>query len=131
MLLTQSVEPHVDFDYSAVEVSLAEIKESNPSDYKECARRFVRVLHAALDWMADTPEKWAIMFATAHPDCAGRSQADIAAQLGVTRAHLSALAWRFCDERGLPPSTYMRSAEASRMARKIRIAYLRKHPVSK
>ena len=121
------MEPHEDFDYAALDQPLEDIQTTARDVYRAAAEKFMPVLHAALDWQQDTPQKWAIMFATAHPDCQGRSMADVAAELGVTRALLSGLATRFCRERGLPPSTYMRSEAAARVARLVRVAYVAKN----
>jgi hypothetical protein len=71
-----------------------------------------------IEKQADSAWKWAIMFAIAHPGCGGRSIADVANQIGVSRALISSRATEFCRLFHLKPSSYMRSeATASKAAR--------------
>jgi hypothetical protein len=122
------MEPSVDFDWEQVDRDLGEIAAAAPNDYREASLRFLKVIHTSLEWSftasPPTPEVVAMMLATGHPRANGRSMTDWAAQLGVTRALISTLARRFCKEAGLPPSAYMRTEEASRVARKIREHYI-------
>jgi hypothetical protein len=100
--------------------TLAEIMEEHPSVFRECAERFMRVLHAAIERQPDTVQKWGIAFATNNPICLGRSMSEVAASLGESRAALSYEARKFCDDNGLPPSGYMRSESAILTAQKTR-----------
>lgn len=99
---------------------LAEIAEEHPSIYRQCAERFLPLLHAAVARMPDCVEKWGIAFATSNPICLGRSMTDVAEKLGVCKATLSAEARKFCDEHSLPPSPYMKSIEAVTVAQEAR-----------
>ena len=100
---------------------LEDIAAEHPNVYRECARAMLRVLHNAISMSMESPAAaWAVMFATSHPMCMGKSMSEIAAKLKVHRAAISGMATRFCKENGLPPSTYMRSEEAQEVARKAR-----------
>ena len=99
---------------------LADIAEEHPSIYRQCAERFLPILHAAVARMPDCVEKWGIAFATSNPVCLGRSMTEIADKLGVCRATISAEARKFCDDHGLPPSPYMKSEQAVTIAQETR-----------
>lgn len=86
---------------------IGEIEAEYPNQYRECCRSLFPVLHAILAKMPDTIDKWGIAFAVMSPETAGRSMADIAAQLGVSRAALSHKAKEFCDMHGLSYSPKM------------------------
>lgn len=100
---------------------LAEIAEQHPNIYRECSLAMLRVLHNAISTATESPTAaWAVMFATSHPLCMGKSMSDVATKLRVPRAAISGLATRFCKENGLPPSSYMRSEKAQETAKKAR-----------
>jgi len=90
--------------------------------YRECATRMLVVLHRAMEWCSNSRESmWGCMFALSHPNCVGRSMADVAAQLKINKATISELATRFCEENNLPPSPYMRTEDDRERARINRI----------
>lgn len=96
--------------------------------YRECATRLLPVLHRAMEWCSESREKsWACMFALSHRNCTGRSMADIANQIKVSKATISELATRFCEENNLPPSQYMRSEDDQERARLNRINLIKRH----
>jgi hypothetical protein len=80
---------------------IGEIEQEYPNHYRECCQSLFPVLWYILAKMPDTIDKWGIAFAVNSPETAGRSMADIAASLGVSRAALSHKAKEFCDDNGL------------------------------
>jgi hypothetical protein len=68
----------------------------------------VHVISCIMDEFPDSPKKWGIAFAVAAKCCVGRTMAEVAATLGVTRAIISYHAQDFCRRLGLPPSSYMK-----------------------
>ena len=112
------------------EPTLKEIAENHPSIYRECAERFLRMFYHAIQRQRDSVEKWGIAFATSNPICMGMSMSEVAKRLGVSRAAISYEATRFCDEHGLPHSSYMKSEKAvviATNARKRKIKELSKN----
>ena len=102
--------------------SLADIAESHSHIYRECARQLIPVLHRAMDWCSASRERmWACMFALSHPDCMGRSMSDVATQIKVSRATISELSTRFCEENKIPPSHYMKTEQDQQQSRLLRI----------
>lgn len=124
---TEPWEQHVDFPYEVLDGDIADFRVSAPQVYRACAQRLLPILFGVLDSMPDCPQKWAWMFAVSHPACQGRSMADVAAQIGVSRAFLSSLARENIEAHQLPPSSYMRTEENARLARKIRLAVIEKN----
>lgn len=116
----QTIEERLNDPQMNGDPTLAEIMEEHPSVFRECAERFMRVLHSAIERQPDTVQKWGIAFATNNPICLGRSMSEIASLLGESRAALSFEARKFCDDNGLPPSSYMRSEAAIVTAQKAR-----------
>lgn len=104
---------------------LEDIAENHPNVYRECAMAMLRVLHASITLATEsTAAAWAVMFATNHPKCAGLSMTQVAKRIGVSRATISVIATKFCDDYGLPPSPYMKSEEAQESAKQARIKQL-------
>jgi hypothetical protein len=96
--------------------------------YRECALRLLPVLHRAMEWCSTSREQmWASMFALSHPNCVGRSMSDVAGQIKVSKATISELATRFCEENNLPPSQYMRTEENQEQARLARKGLIERH----
>jgi hypothetical protein len=108
------------------DATLAEFAEEMPNLYRECAAKFLRVLHLAVAAMPDSAEKWGVAFATANPCCMGMSMSEVAKRMGISRATLSFIARRFCEDAGLPPSSYMRSQDAVITAKFVRTEAVRK-----
>ena len=108
-----------------IELTLEQIRESDPHVYREAAERFMALLHYVINRMPNSVEKWGIAFATASPICLGRSMSEIAAHYGWSRAAISYEARKCCDDNGLPPSTYMKSEKAILTAKKSRIKAVR------
>jgi len=101
--------------------SAASIAESPSHVYRECAIRLMGVMNMAMEWCSTSREKmWGCMFALDHPNCLGRSMSDIANQIKVSRATISELATRFCEENNLPPSSYMKCEAAQDAARQLK-----------
>lgn len=93
--------------------TLEEWQEEDPNLYREVAKCFLMLKAAILrEFRQDSPKWWGIAFALDHEACDGRSMADIAAQIGTTKASISHWATKFCRENGLPTSNYMKSEEA-------------------
>ena len=67
------------------------------------------------------------MFALSHPNCVGRSMSDVAAQLRISKATISELATRFCEENNIPPSSYMRTEQDQETARLNRVRLMERH----
>lgn len=86
---------------------IGELEEEYPNQYRECCKSLFPVIHDIISRMPDTIDKWGIAFATMSPETAGRSMADIAAQLGISRAAISHKAKEFCDMHGLSYSPKM------------------------
>ena len=101
-------------------LELEDIQDEQPNVYRECAERFMSVLHHAVRIQPNSPQKWGVAFATANPICAGKSMSAVAVQLGVSRAIISHEARRFCEQTGLPPSSYMGTEEAAASAHRSR-----------
>jgi hypothetical protein len=93
------------------DATLAEFAEEMPNLYRECAAKFLRVLHLAVAAMPDSAEKWGVAFATANPCCMGTSMSEVAKRIGVSRATLSFIARKFCEDAGIPPSSHMRTED--------------------
>lgn len=105
--------------------TLIEAEENDPNTFRECSMLFLQVFFHAVALMPDSPEKWGVAFATSNPICMGKSMSEIAEKLGVSRATISVIARKFCSELGLPPSTYMKSENASQAARQARNNYVK------
>ena len=102
------------------DMTLEELAEAHPNIYRECASKFLPILHAAIQRMPDCIEKWGIAFATSNPICFGQSMTEVARKMDVSRASLSYEARKFCDDMGLPPSPYMKSEESITVAQSAR-----------
>jgi hypothetical protein len=91
--------------------------------------RFVQVLSGAVSWVleADNPRvgAWQVAYALGLAQAA-KPMSDIAADLGVERATISAGARKFLRAFDLPPSQAMRSAKAAASYRRRRTAQLKK-----
>ena len=83
------------------ETMIGDIEEEFPNHYRACCMALFPIIHDIVSRMPDDIDKWGIAFATSHPMTAGRSMADIAAQLGIERASLSHKATEFCHMHGL------------------------------
>lgn len=86
---------------------IGEIEEEFPNQYRQCCQALFPIINDVLARMPDTIDKWGIAFAVMSPETAGRSMADIAAQLGISRAAISHKAKEFCDMHGLSYSSKM------------------------
>ena len=105
---------------------LDEIAEDHPNVFRECAELFMKVLHHAVRIQPNSPQKWGVAFATANPICMGQSMSQVASQLGVSRAIISHEARRFCEQTGLPPSSYMGTKERAAKSQKSRNSTIQK-----
>ena len=97
-----------------------EVAENQPTLPRELMEKFLEILHHAIRIQPNSPQKWGVAFATANPICAGKSMSAVAVQLGVSRAIISHEARRFCEQTGLPPSSYMGTEEAAASAHRSR-----------
>lgn len=125
-MVVKSSEQHTDFPYELIDAELPEIRASANDIYRACSRKILPFLYVALEWQPDSPQKWGIMFAIAHPLCLGKSMSEVAAKLGVSREMLSNVAHEYCDATGKEPSSYMRGEYASEVAKRIRLTNLEK-----
>jgi hypothetical protein len=99
----------------------SDIADSPSHVYRECALAMMRVMHLAVAYAIESPEKaWGVMFAIDHAYCAGKSISEVATQLGVHRATISNAATQFCKQAKIPPSGYMKSEESREIARELR-----------
>jgi hypothetical protein len=90
----------------------AEIADSHPNIYRECARQFLPIMYEALNYARQSPaDRWGVYFALGHPDCLGESMASIASRIGISKASISNSATRFCKSNSLPPSDFMKDEE--------------------
>ena len=98
--------------------SVEQIAQSNSHVYRECALAMMRVMHLAVAWTSESQIKaWGVMFAIGHPYCMGHSMSIVAQQLRVSRATISNAATEFCKAAKIPPSSYMKSEQAQKVAR--------------
>lgn len=106
----------------------AEIADSHPNIYRECARQFLPIMYEALSYSQQSPaDRWGVYFALAHPDCMGESMSSVAARIGVSKASISNSATRFCHANSLPPSEYMKTETAQDKSRSARINLIERH----
>jgi hypothetical protein len=109
-------EPHVDFDYDAIDASETSGDEPSQQSYAEAASRYYetmqRILGHILSAQNSKVAAWQVAVAMGSHHCEGLSQTEIAANCGVTRAALSAGAVKICRSFGWPDSRYMKSTES-------------------
>jgi hypothetical protein len=116
-------EQHSDFDYESLDGWDEEDKEPTAANKREYQRIYAEVASRQFDVMnrilgrilsAPNPKNaaWQIALAMGSHHCEGKTQTQIAAECGVTRAAMSAGAVDTCRAFGWPESRYMKSEES-------------------
>ena len=103
-----------------------ELEDEQPGLARILMENLMTILHHGIRIQPNSPQKWGVAFATANPICMGQSMSQVASQLGVSRAIISHEARRFCQETGLPPSSYMGTEESAVTAHKSRTKTIEK-----
>jgi hypothetical protein len=116
-------EQHSDFDYEAVEgweepekEASEERRREHQRIYREAALEQLDIMNRIMGRILSAPNPktaaWQIALAMGSHHCEGKTQTQIAAECGVTRAAISAGAVDACRTFGWPESSYMKSEEA-------------------
>ncbi len=104
--------------------------------YRAAALKFIRLMNPAMQHVGAAIQRvpinepwateirtayWQVCYAIGLPMCEGISMTERAKRIGVERATISKGARSFCSANQIPPSTYMKSEEASGSYQKERI----------
>lgn len=109
------------------ETSEQQARRIEHESYREAAMRMLVFLHSSLAFIhegRDATERcirlWVVSSAVSHPACDGRSDAELAALCGITRANFSKHKLSFQRQNSLPPTHAQKSIEARQSYREAR-----------
>jgi len=118
------IEPEEDYSEETLDQKLQRVEREA---YREAAVVMLVFLHSALAFVhegRDLSERnirlWVVSSAVSHPACEGRSDAELAALCGVTRANFSKHKLSFQRQNRLPPTLSQKSVKARQSYRESR-----------
>ena len=101
------------------------------NEYRETSRRMLSFIHKTIGFLLEGEKRkeiiiraWAVASATEHPFVNGRSDLQLAEDLGTTRANLSKHIIAFERRTSLPPTSSQKSVKARGKYRQAREAQL-------